>query len=1016
MSALVTNPYMANTTCRRLDSRQRLPDAHGEVELNHPNDPINIFDEDGIDNSPAPSRASSPTPIERRDTPRRRVSYFSSPLNVSTRGPFSTKPSRKRLPIVKIQNTSRAELNGKFGYVHSYYRTRERYAVTLLEGEEMKPALLYFGAINVDDIKQKFGKESDLQPDKDLNPHSTLFLPPTTVFRIGVLDTISLFLQYVALRIFRSPALAKFIDTIMTFLLGTVLPPLKLENFSVFFLLILPVTLAKIYKSLNDQWELITENGLNVANMVGSGLADGGGSIWGNMVTFLPGISIGSFAEHRGEILTLTLLLMGTSAIARFIISEYRFVKDKAEAMLCFQTGVEGKKKSFSKMEMFEYRIDYYFSTSKWAKVALLLSFTFMLIAVGAGLLVVFMEDHSISNAVWISWTYVADPGTHADCPETFLIRLISFAVTLGGMLIFALMIGIISDYIAEKVDDLKKGKSRIIDIDHTVMLGWNDKSLAIIQQLALANESEGGGTIVVLAINDKEEMEETLASAVLSNENPLRLLGTEVIFRSGNPLLESELRRVSTQTARSVVALTSEELDPDEADATQVRQVMALKAFDEFVGSQCHVVVEVQDIDNQELFPLVAPDFAEVVVTHDIIGRLMLQCARCPGLASVLEAMMGFDGSEFYFEEWPELAGESFYDIVCRFDDAVPIGIKCARDGRVHINPANDHIIKTGDKILVLAEDNDTYEVNGGDYEQTSTEDVPKLMIEPKHVEKIMFCGWRRDMADMIIQLDEYVEKGSELWLFNMVPAKERATLLQDKGNKEDLDLENLTIRNVVGNPVIRRDLNFVRAVDTNGKATGHSITLDQFDSIMILADAVAIENGANMMSCDSRSLSSLLIIQDIQKKMYEKRAKEDPGIPLPCSPISEILDSRTKSLLSVANCKGYIMSNQIISSVIAQVSEEKDINAVLHEILTAEGSETYIRSVSRFVDLEKENELSFWDIALRARKHEEVAIGFKPEHLDFEQATHLVINPPDKSMIRKWAPGDMVITFSED
>lgn len=111
----------------------------------------------------------------------------------------------------------------------------------------------------------------------------------------------------------------------------------------------------------------------------------------------------------------------------------------------------------------------------------------------------------------------------------------------------------------------------------------------------------------------------------------------------------------------------------------------------------------------------------------------------------------------------------------------------------------------------------------------------------------------------------------------------------------------------------------------------------MDQFDSILILADAVAIENGANMMSCDSRSLVSLLIMQDIQKKLYDERRKTDPNIKVPCDPISEILDSRTKSLLAVANCKGYIMSNQIISSVIAQVSEEKDINAVLREILTA-------------------------------------------------------------------------------
>ena len=383
--------------------------------------------------------------------------------------------------------------------------------------------------------------------------------------------------------------------------------------------------------------------------------------------------------------------------------------------------------------------------------------------------------------------------------------------------------------------------------------------------------------------------------------------------------------------------------------------------------------------------------------------------------LINILSSQMGFEGSEFYFEEWPELSGKTFHDITCRFDDAVPIGIKSFSDGEVLINPENDQVIKEGDKILVLAEDNDSYEVNEGGYDMSNVGEVPKLLEETKLVERILFCGWRRDMADLILQLDEFVEQGSELWLFNMVPCKDRATLLKDKGNKEDLVLHNLNIRNVVGNPVIRRDLMNIKAVDDEGKATGQSITLDQFDSILILADAVAIEKGANMMSCDSRSLSSLLIIQDIQKKLYDGR-KRTICPKVPCSPISEILDSRTKSLLSVANCKGYIMSNQIISSVIAQVSEEKDINIVLREILTAEGSETYIRPVERFVDLEKESELSFWDVALRVRQLREVAIGYKPAGIDFNDAEELIINPPDKSIKRKWCHGDVVVTFSID
>jgi Trk K+ transport system NAD-binding subunit len=839
------------------------------------------------------------------------------------------------------------------------------------------PAILYFGNddMNIGNTRD----ECDNSKCNGGETTNTIFLPPTTMEQLTSYDVTLFYLQYLAITKLSCPKLAYYFQRIHAFMMDAheAVSPLSVGFLTV---LLLPSLIARIIQLYQDDR------------------------------TF-QSLSIHQLKLHTSDLLTLLSFIIGTNAIARFLLSEYKAVKQKADSMQL--------SRSFTAAEMLEYRVDYYFSTSKWAKVAFLLSLTFILIAVGAGLLAVFLEDHSLSNAAWMSWTFVADPGTHADAPEGLLIRFVSFGITVGGMIIFALMIGIISDSIGDKVDDLKKGKSRIIESGHSVILGWNDKSLAIIQQIALANESEGGGTVVVLADQEKEELEEMLNAAVASKENPLRLLGTEVIIRSGNPLLESELRKISVNSARSVISLskTDDDMDPDEADANQVRQVMALKTFEGFENA-CHVVVELQDVDNRDLVGLVAPDFAEVIVTNDLIGRLMIQCARCPGLAAVLEEMMGFEGSEFYIEEWPELVGKTFYQITCRFDDAIPLGIRHF-DGSVSINPENDYEILEGDKILVLAEDNDSYEVNDDSYvpHAYATECISKIVACEKKTEKILFCGWRRDMADMISQLDEYVEKGSELWLFNLVPAAERAELLKDKGNKDQLTLKNLTIFNVVGNPIIRRDLSGMRAVDVNGAFTGETVTLCQFDSILILADAVAIERGANMMSCDSRSLSSLLIIQDVMTKQYEAQKTIDPNTKPPCLPVSEILDTRTKSLLKVVEGKmGYIMSNQIISAVMAQVSEEKDINVVLREILTAEGSETFIRPISRFVDLSKESNLSFWDVALRARQRREVAIGYKPQDMDFKEAAHLVINPPDKGVVRKWSRGDVVVTFALD
>lgn len=49
------------------------------------------------------------------------------------------------------------------------------------------------------------------------------------------------------------------------------------------------------------------------------------------------------------------------------------------------------------------------------------------------------------------------------------------------------------------------------------------------------------------------------------------------------------------------------------------------------------HVVVEMSDLDNEPLVKLVGGQLIETVVAHDVIGRLMIQCALQPGLAQVL-------------------------------------------------------------------------------------------------------------------------------------------------------------------------------------------------------------------------------------------------------------------------------------------------------------------------------------------------------------------------------------------
>lgn len=52
----------------------------------------------------------------------------------------------------------------------------------------------------------------------------------------------------------------------------------------------------------------------------------------------------------------------------------------------------------------------------------------------------------------------------------------------------------------------------------------------------------------------------------------------------------------------------------------------------------------------------------------------------------------------------------------------------------------------------------------------------------------------------------------------------------------------------------------------------------------------------------------------------------------------ISEILDPRTKNLLSMSKISDYVLSNELVSMALAMVAEDEQINDVLEELFAEE------------------------------------------------------------------------------
>src|SRR5215218_5980804 len=134
------------------------------------------------------------------------------------------------------------------------------------------------------------------------------------------------------------------------------------------------------------------------------------------------------------------------------------------------------------------------------------------------------------AEAVWQSLMRSLDPGTVAG-DVGWGYRALMLAVTLGGIFIVSLLISVLSSGLQNKLEELRKGRSFVIEENHTLILGWSSRIFLIISELVIANENQKNPRIVILADRDKVEMEEEIRAKVGDTKN------TRVVCRSGNTI-----------------------------------------------------------------------------------------------------------------------------------------------------------------------------------------------------------------------------------------------------------------------------------------------------------------------------------------------------------------------------------------------------------------------------------------------------------------------------------------------
>jgi hypothetical protein len=282
------------------------------------------------------------------------------------------------------------------------------------------------------------------------------------------------------------------------------------------------------------------------------------------------------------------------------------------------------------------YRFDNFMSRGTIALVGALFAVTFLVIAVATLILVLARigpggstDPLGFAEALWQVTMRTIDTGTTAgDTGWSF--RIVGFLITLGGIFIVSALIGILANGLDNRLGELRRGRSRVIEAGHTVILGWSPQVFSIISELALANRhlrddrgSAAAGRsacVAILADKDKVDMEEEIRIKVPDTK------GTRVVCRSGNPLDLDDLQIVSPDTARAIIVVSPGGPYPDLPIA---KTLMALAKDRDLRPNRYHIVAAVHKLTNLHLARVIGGDEAQVFAVDNLVSRLIAQTCR---------------------------------------------------------------------------------------------------------------------------------------------------------------------------------------------------------------------------------------------------------------------------------------------------------------------------------------------------------------------------------------------------
>ena len=350
---------------------------------------------------------------------------------------------------------------------------------------------------------------------------------------------------------------------------------------------------------------------------------------------------------------------------------------------------------------------------------------------ISGGIILQWLETGDISqgnNPFWWAIVTMTTVGYGDFSPETPEGRMFAVFIMFAGITLVSLLTASISSiFVAQKIRE-GKGLEKLNLSDHFILCGWNSNANKIINSIQLLNHNQR--KIDLVLINDLSEEEITQLKTRFSK--------IKIHFVSGDFAQEETLHRASIATSDTVIIIPNNlNNDQNSHDEKTIFATLTIKSIDASIRVVAYL------LDRENLTHIKRAEADEVVVSDDLRLNILASHVIDPGVPQLSNQLINtssdsrfirklipqnFVGKKYgelfnhyrdkngallvglYYEDENLGIGSILSSDTSSLDNFIEQklkegGISLQEQSKVHVNvnPSADHIIKEGEKALLI-------------------------------------------------------------------------------------------------------------------------------------------------------------------------------------------------------------------------------------------------------------------------------------------------------------------------